>query len=66
MTTGKSGGAAGNDTTPAAVDTLLQGSLGRKLRDTYQEVVNEEVPEKFLSLLRDLKKKESDGGEPQS
>jgi hypothetical protein len=47
---------------PAGVDPVLQGSIGRKLRDAYQEVVNEEVPAKFLTLLQELKKKESGSG----
>ncbi len=75
MTTEKTGGGAGPQASGGAaqasqdasgVDPLLQGSLGRKLRDTYQEVVNEEVPAKFLALLQELKKKESGGGEAQS
>ncbi len=55
------GGADGTGT----VDSLLQSSLGRKLRDSYQEVVNEEVPEKFLALLNQLKKKEAGSGDDQ-
>jgi hypothetical protein len=41
-----------------AVDATVQGTLGRKLRESYQEVVDEEVPRKFLDLLNELKKKE--------
>ncbi len=75
MTTQKSGGGAGIEqpgkpvsdgsvTTP--VDSVLQGSLGKRLRDVYQEVVNEEVPSKFLALLDELKKKETGSGDEQS
>ena len=74
MTTQKTGGGAGvqpqgkldggaEGTGP--VDSLLQSSLGKKLRDSYQEVVNEEVPEKFLALLDQLKKKEVGSGDDQ-
>jgi hypothetical protein len=74
MTTEKTGGGAGVQRPgkvdlgadgAAPVDSLLQSSLGRKLRDSYQEVVNEEVPEKFLALLDQLKKKEVGSGDDQ-
>ncbi|MDO9381421.1 MAG: NepR family anti-sigma factor [Hyphomicrobiaceae bacterium] len=73
MTTQKAGGGAGvqrpagvdGGADGAPVDSLLQSSLGRKLRDSYQEVVNEEVPEKFLALLDQLKKKEVGSGDDQ-
>lgn len=64
MTAKDSGGGAGAEgRKEAGVDPVLQGSIGRKLRDTYQEVVNEEVPAKFLNLLQELKKKEAGGGD---
>jgi hypothetical protein len=74
MTTQKTGGGAGVQPPgkvdggaegAAPVDSLLQSALGRKLRDSYQEVVNEEVPEKFLALLDQLKKKEVGSGDDQ-
>lgn len=46
------------------VDAMLQDALGRRLREVYQEVINEDVPAKLMDLLIELKKKES-GGEPQ-
>lgn len=50
------------DGEPAAtVDAAIQGALGRKLRESYEEVVREEVPDKFLRLLNDLKLAEQDG-----
>lgn len=67
MTTQKAGeGKPMDGDGQAGVDPVLQGSIGRKLRDVYQEVVNEEVPAKFLTLLQELKKKESGSGEAQS
>ncbi len=39
----------------AAIDAAIQGALGRKLRESYEEVVREAVPDKFLRLLNDLK-----------
>ena len=41
-----------------AVDAAIQGALGRKLRESYDEVVKEAVPQKFLDLLETLKHKE--------
>lgn len=38
-----------------SVDAGIQGKLGRKLRETYQAVVNEELPDKFHTLLEQLK-----------
>lgn len=50
------------DIEPAAhIDEAIRGALGRKLRESYEEVVREEVPEKFLQLLNQLKK--SEGGD---
>lgn len=45
----------------ATVDTAIQGALGRKLRESYEEVVREDVPDKFLKLLNDLKVAEQGG-----
>lgn len=44
---------------PAQVDPTVQGVLGRKLKESYEALVKEEVPAKFLELLDQLKKKES-------
>jgi hypothetical protein len=59
------GDSGGGDAVPA-VDASIQGLLGRKLRENYDEVVKEEVPQKFLQLLGELKRKEKgekkDGG----
>jgi len=44
-----------------AVDASIQGLLGRKLRENYDEVVKEQVPQKFLQLLDELKRKEKGG-----
>jgi hypothetical protein len=44
----------------ASLDPGIQGALGRKLRESYQEVVREEVPDKFLQLLDQLKKAEKE------
>lgn len=42
-----------------ALDEAIQGALGRKLRESYEQVVKEEVPDKFLSLLDQLKRAET-------
>lgn len=55
---------SGVDNEPAAsVDAGIQGALGRKLRESYDEVVRENVPDKFLKLLNDLKTAEEQSGE---
>lgn len=41
-----------------SVDASIQGLLGRKLRENYEEVVKEEVPKKFMDLLDQLKRTE--------
>lgn len=46
----------------ATIDQAVQGALGRKLRESYEEVVREQVPDKFLKLLNDLKTAEQVGG----
>lgn len=45
-------------TSSPSLDEDVQGALGRKLRETYDEVVKEEIPPKFLRLLEELKQKE--------
>jgi len=45
---------------PAAnIDVAIQGALGRKLRESYEEIVREVVPDKFREILLELKKAES-------
>jgi hypothetical protein len=44
----------------ATIDPAIQGALGRKLRESYDEVVREQVPDKFMALLDQLKKSEKD------
>ncbi|WP_210186208.1 NepR family anti-sigma factor [Hyphomicrobium sp. CS1GBMeth3] len=45
----------------ATIDEAIQGALGRKLRETYEQVVREQVPDKFRQLLDQLKNSETDG-----
>ena len=42
----------------AMLEADLQAHIGRQLRAVYEEVVNEEVPDRFLRLLRELEQKE--------
>lgn len=46
---------------PASLDEAIQSSIGRKLRESWEEVVNEKVPDKFRDLLDQLKKSEASG-----
>jgi len=52
----------------ASIDVAVQGSLGRKLRESYEEVVRETVPDKFKELLKELKLAElkKSGGDTQT
>lgn len=43
----------------SGLDEAIQGALGRKLRESYEEVVKEDVPDKFLQLLEQLKRSEN-------
>ena len=68
MTTSKSVGPAQGataedheSTETAGVDAAIQGALGRKLRESYDQVVMETVPDKFLQLLDQLKQSEGSG-----
>jgi hypothetical protein len=46
---------------PASLDEAIQTAIGRKLRESWEEVVNEKVPDKFRDLLDQLKKTETSG-----
>lgn len=41
-----------------ALDPLAQSEIGKILRDGYDEVVKEPVPDKFLALLASLEASE--------
>jgi hypothetical protein len=38
------------------LDLEIQARLGRKLRVSYEELVNEPIPDRFIKLLNELKK----------
>jgi len=46
---------------PAQIDAVIQGAIGRRLRDSYGEIVNEKVPDDLLDVLKRLKEKEARG-----
>ena len=46
--------------TGAMLEADLQAHIGRHLRAVYDEVVKEEVPDRFLKLLRELERKQAD------
>ena len=48
--------------THVALPPELQGQLGKRLRESYSDFVNQPVPDKFLALLEELKKCEPTGG----
>ena len=41
-----------------SVDAVIQGKIGQKLREHYHRVVSEPIPDRFLELLEQLKKKD--------
>jgi hypothetical protein len=43
-----------------SVDAAVQGVLGQKLREAWEEIVKEDIPPKLLRLLEELKRKEQD------
>lgn len=43
----------------ASLDEAIQDALGRKLRESWEEVVNEKVPDMFKDLLDKLKNAET-------
>ena len=42
----------------ARVDAKVRTHLGRKLKTAYQNLVDEPVPDKFVRLLDELRRKE--------
>ncbi|HXE02873.1 MAG TPA: NepR family anti-sigma factor [Hyphomicrobium sp.] len=50
--------------TPLPVE--LQGQIGQRLREAYNELVSEPVPDRFILLLQQLKKTENQGQGGQS
>lgn len=45
-----------------AINTRLQSHLGRRLRQTYDPVVAEQLPDQLASLLTELARREADDG----
>jgi hypothetical protein len=50
--------------TPLPVE--LQGQIGQRLREAYNELVSEPVPDRFILLLQQLKQIEKNGQGGQS
>ncbi len=52
--------ASGNGRKQASADIIGANSeIGRKLRQYYDEIVSEEVPDRFAQLLKDLDQAEN-------
>jgi hypothetical protein len=51
----------GSVTTRRALPIELQGQIGQRLRDAYNELVREPVPDRFVLLLQQLKQREKQG-----
>ena len=61
-----SGGDSGAKPVDARVARRRQDPIGRRLRQMYDEVVNEDVPDDFLSFLEQADERISDAGTEQN
>jgi hypothetical protein len=52
----------GSDMKPVAkLGTEVKAKIGQQLRDTYEEIVKQGVPERFALILRDLDDSNDEG-----
>ena len=58
----KDGAKVGPMNAIVALPPELQGQLGKRLRESYSELVKQPIPDKFLLLLEELKKSEPTEG----
>jgi hypothetical protein len=47
--------AAGTRARPGRIDSELQEHIGRQLREVYNQIVEEPIPERFVKLLEELR-----------
>jgi hypothetical protein len=52
-----------NDRGPE-IDSELQTHIGRHLKASYDDILGQEVPDRFRDLLQQLEAKEKDSGGP--
>ncbi|SFV26584.1 hypothetical protein SAMN04488557_0524 [Hyphomicrobium facile] len=50
-------------TMQAPLPVELQGQIGQRLREAYIELINEPVPDRFVTLLQRLKQREEESKE---
>lgn len=60
------GGPKGRDVHSVKLNREIQGQLGDQLRQMYNDVVSQGVPDKFVDLLSKLEKGGSDDSEESS
>ena len=58
----KDGAKVGQLNSKVALPPELQGQLGKRLRESYSDLVKQPIPDKFLALLEELKKSEPTEG----
>lgn len=58
------GADSGSKPVDARVARRRQDPIGRRLRQMYDEVVNEDVPDDFLSFLEQADERNSEGAAP--
>jgi hypothetical protein len=51
----------GSITMQKSLPVMPQGQIGQRLREAYNELVSEPVPDRFVLLLQQLKKREKQG-----
>ena len=51
----------GSITMQKSLPVMLQGQIGQRLREAYNELVSEPVPDRFVLLLQQLKQREKQG-----
>jgi hypothetical protein len=52
---------SGSNTMQTSLPVVLQGQIGQRLRDFYNELVREPVPDRFVLLLQQLKQRQKQG-----
>jgi len=46
------------------LDSELQAHIGRHLKASYEDILGQDVPDRFLELLAKLEAREKEGGRP--
>lgn len=58
---GASSASKQGEISPSQLPAELQGQIGQRLREAYNELISEPVPDRFINLLQQLKEREDQG-----